>query len=71
MPRVLSLAFFGPADWLVDKTNARQRRAAGFWTIILAVVGAVFFGRTVLYVTVLSIIALIPNLSSETHVEEE
>jgi hypothetical protein len=45
--------------------------AFGFWTIVLATIGAVFFGRAVLYVTVLSIIALIPNFASETPVEEE
>jgi hypothetical protein len=43
----------------------------GFWTIILAAVGAVFFGSKVLYVTILSIIALIPNYASETPVETE
>lgn len=63
--------FYGPADWLVENTNARQRRAFGFWTIVLAIIGSFFFGRAVLYVTWLSIIALIPNLSSETPVEEE
>ena len=63
--------YHGPADWLVDKTSARNRRAFGFWTIIGAIIGAVFFGSEVLYVTILSIIALIPNLSSETPVEDE
>jgi hypothetical protein len=29
------------------------------------------FGRTVLYVTILSVIALIPTFTSETPVEEE
>lgn len=43
----------------------------GFWTVILSTIGAIFFGREVLYVTVLSIVALIPNFSSETPVEEE
>ena len=43
----------------------------GFWTIILSAVGAVFFGREVLYVTILSIVALIPNFASETPVETE
>lgn len=39
--------------------------------MILAAVGAFFFGSEVLYVTILSILALIPNFSSETPVEEE
>ncbi len=63
--------FYGPADWLVAHTTAQGRRAFGFWTIVLAILGAIFFGRAVLYVTILSIVALIPNLSSETPVEEE
>jgi hypothetical protein len=63
--------FYGPPDWLIDKIDARTRRAIGFWTVVLAVIGAFFFGRQVLYVTVLSVIALIPNFSSETPVETE
>lgn len=63
--------FYGPPDWLVTHTTARDRRAFGFWTIVFAVIGAFFFGRAVLYVTVLSIVALVPNLSSETPVEGE
>jgi hypothetical protein len=63
--------FFGPPDWLVGKFESRDRRAFGFWTIIAAVIGAIFFGRQVLYVTILSITALIPNYASETPVETE
>lgn len=62
---------YGPPDWLVNKFDSRDRRAFGFWTLILAAVGAVFFGREVLYVTILSVVALIPNFTSETPVEEE
>jgi hypothetical protein len=43
----------------------------GFWTVVFATIGAFFFGRAVLYVTVLSVLALIPNFSTETPVEEE
>lgn len=67
----MSRLFYGPPDWLVDKFTSRDRRAFGFWTIIAATVGAVFFGREVLYVTILSIVALIPNYASETPVETE
>jgi hypothetical protein len=63
--------FYGPPDWLANKFSARGRRAFGFWTVICAATGAVFFGRAVLYVTVLSVIALIPNFTSETPVEQE
>lgn len=43
----------------------------GFWTLVFAAAGAVVFGRAVLYVTVLSVIALIPNFASETPAETE
>jgi hypothetical protein len=62
---------YGPPDWLVDKFDTRDRRAFGFWTLILAIIGSFFFGRAVLWVTILSVVALIPNFSSETPVEEE
>ena len=67
----LNPLYYGPPDWLVDKFDSHERRAFGFWTFVLAGIGAFFFGRQVLYVTVLSIIALIPNFSSETPVETE
>lgn len=62
---------YGPPNWLVARFSSEDRRMFGFWTIIFAAVGAVFFGRQVLYVTLLSIVALIPNFASETPVEEE
>lgn len=64
-------AIYGPPNWLVDKFTAEDRRMFGFWTLVLAIIGAIFFGREVLYVTILSVLALIPNFSSETPVEEE
>lgn len=63
--------FHAPGDWLARKTNARQRRSFGFWSLLAAIIGGFFFGQDVLYVTVLSILALIPNISSETPVELE
>jgi hypothetical protein len=63
--------FYGPPNWVVTKFSTEDRRMFGFWTIIVAAVGAVFFGREVLYVTVLSIVALIPNFAAETPVEAE
>jgi hypothetical protein len=41
--------------------------------LIFAIVGSLFFGRAVLYVTILSVVALIPNFASETpnEIEEE
>jgi len=67
----LSKWYHAPADFLVEKTSARDRRSFGFWTFILSVIGAYFFGRAVLYLTVLSILALIPNITAETPVESE
>jgi hypothetical protein len=68
---VIRRAIYGPPDWLVRKFSSRDRRAFGFWTLIASAVGAVFFGRQVLYVTVLSVLALVPNFSSETPVVTE
>ena len=68
---MISRVIYGPPDWLVDKFDSRDRRAFGFWTLVGAMVGAFFFGSEVLYVTILSIVALIPNFSSETPVETE
>jgi len=68
---MISRFFYGPPDWLVSKFSSRDRRAFGFWTLILAAVGTVFWGRAVLYVTLISVLALVPNFSSETPVEEE
>jgi hypothetical protein len=63
--------FYGPPNWIVNKLDSEDRRMIGFWTIVLSIIGAIFFGRQVLYVTVLSIVALIPNFASETPVETE
>ena len=68
---MLSTLFHGPADFIVAHTSARDRRSFGFWTLFFAIVGAFFFGSQVLYVTILSIVALMPNLTAETPVEEE
>ena len=62
---------YGPPDWLVTRFSSRDRRAFGFWTLLLAAAGTIPFGRQVLYVTILSVLALVPNFSSETPVEQE
>jgi hypothetical protein len=69
--RLLERVYFGPGDWIATCTTARQRRAFGFWNVVLAAAFAVPFGSKVLYVTILSIVALIPNITSETPVEKE
>jgi hypothetical protein len=67
----IARAYYAPWDWFVAHTSARGRRAFGGWTLLAAIVGAFFFGSEVLYVTILSLIALVPNLTSETPVEPE
>jgi hypothetical protein len=62
---------YGPPNWLVGKFSAEDRRMFGFWCLVFSTIGAIFFGRDVLYVSLLSVVALIPNFSSETPVEEE
>jgi hypothetical protein len=68
---VIQRVFYGPPDWIVTKFSARDRRAFGFWIIVWSIVGAIFFGGEVLYVTILSIIALIPNYTTETPTQDE
>jgi hypothetical protein len=62
---------YGPPDWLVQKFDSRDRRAFGFWILLFSAIGAVFWGWEVLYVSVISVLALIPNFTSETPVEKE
>lgn len=62
---------YGPPNWLVDKFSVEDRRAFGFWTLVFAIVGTPFLGAYVMWVAVLSVIALVPNFSSETPVEVE
>jgi hypothetical protein len=63
--------FYGPPNWLVTKFSAEDRRMFGFWCVVFSALGTIFFGTTVLWVSVLSVIALIPNYASETPVEQE
>jgi len=62
---------YGPPAWIVDHTSAEDRRTFGFWTFVLSVVTFPIFGRVVLYVSTLSLLALIPNFVSETPKEDE
>lgn len=71
MRQAFALVYHGPADWLVAHTSARDRRSFGFWNVVFAVAGTPFFGSKTLYVTILSIVALFPNVTSETPVEGE
>ena len=62
---------YGPPNWLVTKFSSEDRRMFGFWNVVVAAALTPVFGSKVLYVTILSVLALIPNFSSETPVEEE
>jgi hypothetical protein len=62
---------YGPPNWLVGKTSAEDRRMFGFWSFVFAVVAGPWLGPTVIGVYVLSVLALIPNFTSETPVEAE
>lgn len=70
--------WYGPRDWLVDHTSARDRGAFGFWSLVFAIGGTVALRAFsvsdlwwLLWLTILSILALVPNFSSETPVETE
>jgi hypothetical protein len=63
--------FHGPGDLLVSLTSARDRRSFGAWTLIVSVALYPVFGGQVFYVSALSVLALIPNVSAETPVEQE
>lgn len=69
--KTVRLFFYGPPNWLVTKFSAEDRRMFGFWVVVGSVVGAMFWGRELLFITVLSIVALIPNYTTETPVEQE
>lgn len=69
---------YGPPNWLVTRFSSEDRRMFGFWTVIIAIIGtvlcAVFGVRDFvwfLWLAAISVVALIPNFSSETPVEEE
>jgi hypothetical protein len=68
---IVRLTLYGPPNWLVTKFSSEDRRMFAFWAIVAAVIGAFFFGRAVLYVTALSVLALFSNFAAETPVEEE
>lgn len=63
--------FYGPPNWIVKHTTAEDRRMFGFWTFVISVAMFPLFGDVVLYVSALSLLALIPNFTAETPVEAE
>lgn len=63
--------YHGPADWLVKHTDARDRRSFGFWTFAISILLAPFLGDVLYFLTAISLLALVPNFTAETPVEEE
>ncbi len=71
--------FYGPADWLVDRTNARQRRAINFWFLVAWLVPGIpvwiALRSSLWFVGFMSIWAIWTShwgsLAAETPVEEE
>jgi len=68
---VVKQLWYGPPDWVVNKFDSHDRRAFGFWTFVVALLLTPVIGSTVIGVYALSVLALIPNFSSETPVETE
>lgn len=62
---------YRPPKWIVSRFEQEDRMVFGFWTFVFSVAGVPFFGKEVLYVTILSCVALIPNFTSETPVKVE
>ena len=56
---------YGPPNWFVTRFDAEDRRAFAFYLIVASIIGAVFFGGAVFYVTLLSIFALFSNFTSK------
>ena len=67
MKRIL----YGPPNYIAHRFSAEQRRMFAFWTFVLACALTPFFGRAVMFVTLLSLLALTSNFSAETPVEPE
>lgn len=62
---------YGPPNYFVTRFTAEDRRMFGFWILIAAALGTPFFGSSVLWVAILSVVALVPNYTTETPVEQE
>ena len=71
VPQKAKRWLYAPPKWIVSRFSQEDRMVFGFYTFIGALIGTVFFGTMVLWVSVLSVVALIPNFTSETPVEIE
>lgn len=62
---------YGPPNYFVTRFSAEDRRMFGFWVLVLAIITLPLLGHLVFYVSLLSVLALVPNYTSETPVEEQ
>jgi hypothetical protein len=65
------VVLYGPPNWLVNRFTSEDRRMFGFWTFVISLALFPLLGGYTLFVSALSILALIPNFASETPVETE
>lgn len=70
--------FYGPSDWLAERTSARERRAWGFWLGVVFVLATALTWTSVektLAVRVLQLVTLLllcwTIVTTETPVETE
>lgn len=68
---MIKKVFYGPPEWIVAKFSQRTRLALAFWIFITAAILSPILGNFVWYVTILSVLALMANVSAETPVKEE
>jgi hypothetical protein len=67
----LTKALYGPPNFFVTKFSAEDRRMFGFWMLVISIVLYPWLGGNVRYIGALSVVALVPNYTTETPVEEE
>lgn len=71
MKRRIRWFLYSPPAWIVDHTTAEDRRTFGFWSFVVSLICFPIFGRISLYISSLSLLALIPNFTAETPKEDE
>lgn len=68
---MIGRVIYGPPDFFATRFSSRDRRAFGFWVVVFAIATFPFFGGRVFYVAILSVVALIPNYTTETPTDVE
>ena len=62
---------YGPPNYVAHRFSAEDRRMFAWWSFWVVMLLTPFFGTSVLFVTVLSLMALTSNFAAETPVEDE